>query len=200
MGQAPATGGTACVRLLAIFPDVPEPRKTACGCAVQKRPWRRRSLGRSPTRGLDIDDPTAVTPPAGSSSLIAAPPAGDAPRARLVKGPNIARLPRTRPAARQLASRARGRRRRLDGRDHAGRDARLPFRSSFPRSRIRVRRHRPGYVPGRAPRRRRGWHAIVAGHNYGQGSSREHAALAPRYLGLRSCWRRATRASTTRTS
>src|SRR5690606_24091346 len=28
-------------------------------------------------------------------------------------------------------------------------------------------------------------HAIVAGDNYGQGSSREHAALAPRYLGLR---------------
>src|SRR6185503_13559081 len=30
-----------------------------------------------------------------------------------------------------------------------------------------------------------GGHAIVAGANYGQGSSREHAALAPRYLGLR---------------
>jgi len=28
-------------------------------------------------------------------------------------------------------------------------------------------------------------HVIVAGSNYGQGSSREHAALAPRYLGLR---------------
>ncbi|GAA0307892.1 aconitate hydratase [Gracilibacillus halotolerans] len=28
-------------------------------------------------------------------------------------------------------------------------------------------------------------HAIVAGYNYGQGSSREHAALAPRYLGLK---------------
>jgi predicted aconitate hydratase len=28
-------------------------------------------------------------------------------------------------------------------------------------------------------------HAIVAGENYGQGSSREHAAIAPRYLGLR---------------
>jgi aconitate hydratase len=26
---------------------------------------------------------------------------------------------------------------------------------------------------------------VIAGHNYGQGSSREHAALAPRYLGLR---------------
>ena len=29
-----------------------------------------------------------------------------------------------------------------------------------------------------------GLHAIVGGENYGQGSSREHAALAPRYLGL----------------
>jgi len=28
-------------------------------------------------------------------------------------------------------------------------------------------------------------HAVVAGQNYGQGSSREHAALAPRFLGLR---------------
>ena len=28
-------------------------------------------------------------------------------------------------------------------------------------------------------------HCVVAGDNYGQGSSREHAALAPRYLGLR---------------
>jgi len=28
-------------------------------------------------------------------------------------------------------------------------------------------------------------HAVVGGVNYGQGSSREHAALAPRYLGLR---------------
>jgi aconitate hydratase len=33
--------------------------------------------------------------------------------------------------------------------------------------------------------RQRGPHAVVAGKNYGQGSSREHAALAPRSLGLR---------------
>lgn len=30
-----------------------------------------------------------------------------------------------------------------------------------------------------------GGHAIVGGDNYGQGSSREHAVIAPRYLGLR---------------
>ena len=37
------------------------------------------------------------------------------------------------------------------------------------------------------PRRAReaGAHAIIGGRNYGQGSSREHAALAPRYPGLR---------------
>ena len=28
-------------------------------------------------------------------------------------------------------------------------------------------------------------HIVVAGENYGQGSSREHAVIAPRYLGLR---------------
>jgi aconitate hydratase len=33
--------------------------------------------------------------------------------------------------------------------------------------------------------RRAGGHAVVAGENYGQGSSREHAAIAPRFLGLR---------------
>jgi aconitate hydratase len=41
----------------------------------------------------------------------------------------------------------------------------------------------PGYV-ARAERAGEG-HAIVAGSNYGQGSSREHAALAPRLNGLR---------------
>jgi aconitate hydratase len=28
-------------------------------------------------------------------------------------------------------------------------------------------------------------HAVIGGNNYGQGSSREHAAIVPRYLGLR---------------
>src|SRR5476649_1607384 len=29
-----------------------------------------------------------------------------------------------------------------------------------------------------------GGHTVIGGENYGQGSSREHAALAPRFLGL----------------
>src|SRR5262249_28859372 len=39
--------------------------------------------------------------------------------------------------------------------------------------------------PGRAKQTRSTGHVIVAGKNSGQGSSREHAALAPRFLGLR---------------
>ncbi|MGL6215698.1 MAG: aconitate hydratase, partial [Billgrantia desiderata] len=42
----------------------------------------------------------------------------------------------------------------------------------------------PGYASRAEPTRGQGGHAIVAGHNYGQGSSRENAALVPRYLGL----------------
>ena len=43
-----------------------------------------------------------------------------------------------------------------------------------------------GVDEGYAERARKtGDHAIVAGRNYGQGSSREHAALGPRQLGLR---------------
>ncbi|MDW5377807.1 aconitate hydratase [Halomonas sp. HP20-15] len=41
----------------------------------------------------------------------------------------------------------------------------------------------PGYV-GRAKERGDAGHIIVAGDNYGQGSSRENAALVPRFLGL----------------
>ncbi|RSN52054.1 aconitate hydratase [Actinomadura sp. WAC 06369] len=59
----------------------------------------------------------------------------------------------------------------------------LPFRSDIARlADFAFVRLDEGY-PGRA--RRAGAHAVVAGRNYGQGSSREHAAIAPRHLGLR---------------
>lgn len=42
----------------------------------------------------------------------------------------------------------------------------------------------PDYARRAEASRKLGGHAIVGGHNYGQGSSRENAALVPRYLGL----------------
>ena len=62
----------------------------------------------------------------------------------------------------------------------------LPYRSNIPRiSEFAFEPIDPTY-PERAKRvRDGGGHAIVGGENYGQGSSREHAAIAPRFLGLR---------------
>lgn len=58
----------------------------------------------------------------------------------------------------------------------------MAFRSNVPvMARFVFRRIDPDFA-ARAVRWRGG--VIVAGHNYGQGSSREHAALAPKHLGV----------------
>ncbi|SMY12421.1 aconitate hydratase [Brevibacterium jeotgali] len=60
----------------------------------------------------------------------------------------------------------------------------LPFRSNIPRMADFVYLQVDDTYPTRAAESH-GGHAIVGGDNYGQGSSREHAVIAPRYLGLR---------------
>jgi aconitate hydratase len=60
----------------------------------------------------------------------------------------------------------------------------LPLRSNLPAiSRYAFTRLDPEFPARVAARGGEG--AVVGGDNYGQGSSREHAALAPRYLGVR---------------
>ncbi|MFC6655256.1 hypothetical protein ACFQEX_06855 [Roseibium salinum] len=62
----------------------------------------------------------------------------------------------------------------------------LPFRSNIPRiARFVFRDVDPDYPERADAVFHEGGHAVVGGENYGQGSSREHAALAPRSLGLR---------------
>ncbi|MFN2196810.1 MAG: aconitate hydratase [Anaerolineales bacterium] len=62
----------------------------------------------------------------------------------------------------------------------------LPFRSNIPRiSEFVYEIVDPAYAGRALEYKQLGGHAIIGGENYGQGSSREHAALAPRYLGLR---------------
>lgn len=59
----------------------------------------------------------------------------------------------------------------------------LPYRSNIPAiSRFVFEQIDPDFA---ARAQQKGNGVIVAGENYGQGSSREHAALAPRYLGIR---------------
>ena len=62
----------------------------------------------------------------------------------------------------------------------------LPYRSNIQKiSEFTFERIDKSYVERARAAGVRGGHAIVAGENYGQGSSREHAAIAPRTLGLR---------------
>ncbi|MCC2616367.1 aconitate hydratase [Aestuariibacter halophilus] len=61
----------------------------------------------------------------------------------------------------------------------------LPYRSNIPKiAEYTYHAVDPDYVQRAMQHKSEGGHAIVGGANYGQGSSREHAALAPRYLGL----------------
>jgi aconitate hydratase len=59
----------------------------------------------------------------------------------------------------------------------------LPFRSNIPAISQFVFEQIDAEFPKRAAEKGAG--AVVGGENYGQGSSREHAALAPRFLGIR---------------
>jgi aconitate hydratase len=62
----------------------------------------------------------------------------------------------------------------------------LPYRSNIPKiSEFVFENIDPNYDRRALERTPPGSHTIIAGENYGQGSSREHAAIAPRYLGLR---------------
>lgn len=61
----------------------------------------------------------------------------------------------------------------------------LPFRSNIAKiSDFVYERTDPNYAKRAKEFSKVRGHAIIAGENYGQGSSREHAAIAPRFLGL----------------
>src|SRR6185369_13157767 len=59
----------------------------------------------------------------------------------------------------------------------------LPLRSNIPAISEHVFEQVDAEFPARALSAGNG--VVIAGENYGQGSSREHAAIAPRYLGIR---------------
>src|SRR5699024_5954414 len=62
----------------------------------------------------------------------------------------------------------------------------LPYRSNLPEiSKFTFEIVDPTYYQRSRSPENSGGHAVVGGFNYGQGSSREHAALAPRHLGLK---------------
>ncbi len=104
----------------------------------------------------------------------------------LVKGPNIVSLPTLDPLPASLCLPVLlkvGDNISTDEISPAGAKV-LPYRSNIPKISEFTYTHVDSDYVKRAKSKPQG-HVIIAKENYGQGSSREHAALAPRYLGLR---------------
>ena len=153
--------------------------ETAVAAALTGTITDPRTLGPMPDVTLPerfrIDD-SAVLPPA---------PADEADAVQVLRGPNIRPFPKSRPLADALTAELVLKVGDNITTDHimpAGAKI-LPYRSNIPKlSEFCFTVCDPGF-PERA--RAAGDGIIVGGSNYGQGSSREHAALVPMYLGIR---------------
>ena len=116
-------------------------------------------------------------------------PAKDGSAVEIVRGPNIAPLPEFEPLPEAFAKIKVVIKVEDDiTTDHimpAGAKI-LPLRSNLPEiSKHVFEQIDPGFPERALEAKSQGGCAIIAGENYGQGSSREHAALAPMYLGIK---------------
>ena len=192
MGQAPATGHNS----LRTFPrnfkgrsGTPEDAvwlcspETAAAAALTGVVTDPRELAEK----LGLDDPVPELPAEASINtdmLVAPPPVEEAQQQELVRGPNISGLPDFPPLPDSLdlpVLLRMGDNVSTDEISPAGAKA-LPYRSNIPQLAEFTFTRIDANYPERA--RDTGPHAVVAGDNYGQGSSREHAAITPRHLGL----------------
>ncbi len=140
---------------------------------------------------LGIEWPTLDLPARSSvnTSMLEPPlPAEEARNVELVKGDNVRDLPDLPPLPDAVAAPVLvkvGDDVSTDTIMPAGADA-LPYRSNIPKlAEFAFRDVDPEYAQQALACREQTGHVVVGGHNYGQGSSREHAVIAPHYLGLR---------------
>lgn len=193
MGQAPAVGRNSLRTFPRNFPGrsgtlddsvwlcSPETAAASAltGEITDPRDWAARHRVTAPHLALPAR-------PALNTAMLEPPlPPERARTVELVRGPNISALPELDPlpdAFEGPVLLALGDDVSTDEISPAGAKA-LPYRSNLPRlADFTFAPVDPTY-PDRA--RAAGTHLIVAGDNYGQGSSREHAAITPRLLGLR---------------
>lgn len=190
MGQAPATDKNSLRTVPRNFPGrsgTEEDKvflcspETAAASALTGRITDPRTLG-IPYPEIKLPLKRILNPASFEKPL----PLEEAKKIKLIKGPNIVTLPEFEPLPYSLKIPVLlkvGNNISTDEISPAGAKV-LPFRSNIPQiSEFTYIHADPDYV-GRTKKHREG-HVIIGGENYGQGSSREHAALAPRYLGLR---------------
>ena len=192
MGQAPAVGQNSLRTTPRNFPGRSGTEEDLVFLCSPETAAASALFGRiTDPRSLDIPYPRLADPEAAAvnTALLAPPPsAAEARSVELVKGPNIRSLPEFDPLPDNLALPV-----LLKMGDDVSTDEILPagakvlpYRSNIQKIEdFAFERIDSAYVEhARAVHGTTG-HAVVAGRNYGQGSSREHAAVAPRDLGLR---------------
>ncbi len=195
MGQAPATGRNSLRTMPRNFPGrsgtkedsvwlcSPETAAASAltGVITDPRDWARDN-------GVEYPELTLPEHNSVNTAMLAPPLEPEqARRVQPVKGPNISSLPDTEDLPDQVEAPVLlrvGDDVSTDEISPAGARA-LPYRSNIPKLAMFSFTRLDETYPQRAQQAARTGHIIVAGANYGQGSSREHAAIAPRYLGLR---------------
>jgi aconitate hydratase len=192
MGQAPATNRNSLRTVPRNFPGRSGTIEDSVFLCSPETATASALAGRiTDPRSMDRDYPHLSAPsrPMHNKSMFIKPvsPAA-ACKAKLVKGPNIDSLPNLDALPEDLTLRVLlkvGDDISTDEILPAGARA-LPYRSNIPKiAQFAFETIHESYPQEATKLEGCAGHAIVAGENYGQGSSREHAALAPRYLGLR---------------
>ncbi|WP_099021679.1 aconitate hydratase [Mycolicibacterium palauense] len=195
MGQAPASGRNSLRTMPRNFPGrsgtkedsvwlcSPETAAASAltGVITDPRRWAEDT-------GLDYPVLDLPAERSVNTAMLVAPPEPEAAQhVELVKGPNISSLPELPPLPDRIEAPVLlkvGDNISTDEISPAGARA-LPFRSNVPRLATFSFTQIDETYPDRALKNQESGHIVVGGDNYGQGSSREHAAIAPRYLGLR---------------
>lgn len=189
MGQAPATGKISLRTVPRNFPGRSGTKEDQVYlCSPETAAASALTGVITDPRTLDMPYPRYEEPQAiqiNTQMLIAPPDSGE--KIELEKGPNIKPLPPFDPLPDRISGSV-----LLKAGDNISTDEImpagakiLPFRSNIPEiSKYAFSRIDEKFYHRAIKHQKKGF-LVVGGHNYGQGSSREHAALAPRYLGLK---------------